>query len=597
MENSLEAFGRLPVTRGRVFKTDKSRAARLKRLLLSVVDPRAFAHALKVVNYYNYTHAAPLREVTLGGEVNVSPTVSFTNGRNIEIGAGTRIGANVSLWGGPGRGRIVIGRDVLIAPNVMLTAANYRFDDGSPVTAQAMDEGDIVVGDDVWIGAGAVVLPGVRIGAGAIVGAGSVLRDDVAPFAVVAGNPARPVGARRRGEEGRATLDRAAAPAEGLLDLVTREAKIADRAELARPLEQTSLDSFDLMTLRTAIEARHDRSIPDREWGAIETLEDIARLPSLAGGAATCAAAPAAAGAAASAGTAPAGRPAAPEAVPVATGRAGRRYALNMPQMALAGLSESWAFKEVGDIHWAMIADFLGQPTGAIRDETGARLYATFTRIRIEAESHLRGFSENDEVALDSRLERFGASFYFGEHELAGPAARLRAQTMSTFAKYGERGANTSLIKGAPVLPESGAIPALGAFPDFGAEYRARRAGEEAAPIWECDYEIQGPHDINGVGLLYFAAYPLIADICIARHEAECRGGAGFLLAHATVSKDVFYFANSEPDEVLRVRLHARAAEEDGIVRHTVSLARGSDGKTMAVVESVKRRVGRHVPQ
>ncbi len=166
---------------------------------------------------------------------------------------------------------------------------------------------------------------------------------------------------------------------------------------------------------------------------------------------------------------------------------------------------------------------------------------------------------------------------------------------MSTFAKYGERGANTSLVKGAPVLPEAGGIPALAAFPDFGTEYRARRAGEEAAPTWECDYEIQGPHDINGVGLLYFAAYPLIADICVARHEAERHGQAGFLLDHATVVKDVFYFANSEPDEVLRVRLHAREAE-DGRTRHVASLSRGSDGRCMAVVESVKRRVGRHVP-
>jgi len=49
----------------------------------------------------------------------------------------------------------------------------------------------ITIGDDVWVGAGAVILPGVTIGRGAVVGAGSVVTKDVAPYAICAGNPAR----------------------------------------------------------------------------------------------------------------------------------------------------------------------------------------------------------------------------------------------------------------------------------------------------------------------------------------------------------------------------------------------------------------------
>ncbi|NNU79817.1 CatB-related O-acetyltransferase [Halovulum dunhuangense] len=59
--------------------------------------------------------------------------------------------------------------------------------------------GDTVIGPDVWIGMEAVIMPGVTIGAGAIVAARSVVTHDVAPFAVVAGNPARPV--RQRFDE------------------------------------------------------------------------------------------------------------------------------------------------------------------------------------------------------------------------------------------------------------------------------------------------------------------------------------------------------------------------------------------------------------
>ncbi len=150
------------------------------------------------------------------------------------------------------------------------------------------------------------------------------------------------------------------------------------------------------------------------------------------------------------------------------------------------------------------------------------------------------------------------------------------------FAKYGERGENTSLIKGSPILPDAAALPSLAALPAFGAEYRARRAAEPAAVIFESEYEILPTHDINGVGLLYFAAYPTVFDLCLERAE-----GKGFLIGHSTVSKDILYFANSEPTETLLFRLHAR--EQDGdVLSHTASLSRKSDGKRMSEVVSVK---------
>jgi acetyltransferase-like isoleucine patch superfamily enzyme len=90
----------------------------------------------------------------------------------------------------------VLGDDVLMAPGVMLTAANYRFNDGGPVTEQAMDEADIIIGRDVWLGYGVVVLPGVTIGDGAIVGAGTVVRKNLPAGAIAVGNPARIVGQR-----------------------------------------------------------------------------------------------------------------------------------------------------------------------------------------------------------------------------------------------------------------------------------------------------------------------------------------------------------------------------------------------------------------
>ena len=182
-------------------KTRLSPMGRMLRLLGSVLDPRAYLHALKLINYYNYSHVAPRRALDPGPGASISPNAVFSNPERIEIGARLHLGARCHLWAGPGRGRIVIGDDVLFGPEVMVTAAGYRFDDGGPVTQQAMDEADIHIGDDVWLGTRAIVLPGARIGTGAIIGAGALVRGDIPAYAIAVGIPARVVGERKRPTE------------------------------------------------------------------------------------------------------------------------------------------------------------------------------------------------------------------------------------------------------------------------------------------------------------------------------------------------------------------------------------------------------------
>ena len=69
-----------------------------------------------------------------------------------------------------------------------------------PVPADLPLKGDTIIGSDVWIGQNAVILPGVHIGDGAIIGAYSVVGSDVAPYTIVAGNPAKPL--RKRFDDG-----------------------------------------------------------------------------------------------------------------------------------------------------------------------------------------------------------------------------------------------------------------------------------------------------------------------------------------------------------------------------------------------------------
>ena len=90
------------------------------------------------------------------------------------------------------------GDYVLLAPDVMMTAANYRIHDGAPIEDQAMDEADILVGRDVWVGRGVTVLAGAVIGEGAVIAANSLVRGEIPPYAIAAGSPARVVGQRRR---------------------------------------------------------------------------------------------------------------------------------------------------------------------------------------------------------------------------------------------------------------------------------------------------------------------------------------------------------------------------------------------------------------
>lgn len=177
------------------------RRGRALRLLAGALDPRAWLHAVRIVNYYNYAHVRPRRALCLGHDAAISPNAVFSNAHNIRIGDRVGIGARVHLWAGPERGRITIGDDVLFGPEVMVTAATYRYGDGRPVTRQAMDEADVEIGADVWLGTRAVVLPGARIGAGAIIGAGALVRGSIPPDAVAVGVPARVVGHRRVADE------------------------------------------------------------------------------------------------------------------------------------------------------------------------------------------------------------------------------------------------------------------------------------------------------------------------------------------------------------------------------------------------------------
>ena len=111
----------------------------------------------------------------------------FHVGRDVYIADGLIIVEELS-----GPEQLTIGDRVSMAPRVMLVLSSHP--NASRIRPFApTSRGDITIEDDAWIGACAVILPGVTIGRGAVVGAGSVVTSDVPPLTIVAGQPAKVV--------------------------------------------------------------------------------------------------------------------------------------------------------------------------------------------------------------------------------------------------------------------------------------------------------------------------------------------------------------------------------------------------------------------
>jgi acetyltransferase-like isoleucine patch superfamily enzyme len=111
----------------------------------------------------------------------------------IAIGNNCSIGANAHITS---INKIVIGNNVLTGKNILITDNSHgesRHDllDIPPKKRLLYSKGEVIIGDNVWIGEKASIMPGVHIGEGCIIAAHSVVTKDIAPYSIVAGIPAR----------------------------------------------------------------------------------------------------------------------------------------------------------------------------------------------------------------------------------------------------------------------------------------------------------------------------------------------------------------------------------------------------------------------
>jgi acetyltransferase-like isoleucine patch superfamily enzyme len=116
-------------------------------------------------------------------------------GQGIFIGDRTAIGAYNFIHGGGG---VTIGNDCLLGPYVSIFSENHiTADIGIPIREQGETRSPVRIEDDVWIGSGCIILAGVTIGKGAVVAAGAVVRNNVEPYSIVGGVPAKQIGMRK----------------------------------------------------------------------------------------------------------------------------------------------------------------------------------------------------------------------------------------------------------------------------------------------------------------------------------------------------------------------------------------------------------------
>ena len=122
--------------------------------------------------------------------------IVWLNGEQIELddGVGFNYGCYVNGIGG-----LVIGEGTIFGPYTMIHTANHKTDDVTrPIPEQGWEDSPPVqIGAQCWIGMGVCILPGVRIGEGCVIGAGSVVTTDLDAYTVAAGNPAEAVKSRR----------------------------------------------------------------------------------------------------------------------------------------------------------------------------------------------------------------------------------------------------------------------------------------------------------------------------------------------------------------------------------------------------------------
>ncbi|MGX8683629.1 MAG: acyltransferase [Bacteroidales bacterium] len=182
------------------FKSNPSLKRMVDWLIMNQVEtrPRWFIRLFAPLYQHRGKHAVIHRSVRMDtppyrkfylGDYSVVESFACINNAvgDVIIGDHTRIGLHNTIIG-----PVTIGSHVNLAQGITITALNHNFSDAEKrIDEQGVNTTPVVIEDDIWIGANAVILPGVTIGQHSVVAAGAIVTKDVPPHSLVAGVPAK----------------------------------------------------------------------------------------------------------------------------------------------------------------------------------------------------------------------------------------------------------------------------------------------------------------------------------------------------------------------------------------------------------------------
>lgn len=338
-------------------------------------------------------------------------------------------------------------------------------------------------------------------------------------------------------------------------------------------LKETSLHSLDQLILHSALEDHFGFRIPAAEWQARNTLSEILQY---------CIS------------KRDTTRRLFIEENKI---RHARCQEIRLPHMANNGLSELWLLKELGDIHWTLMEQGLQQKPVSFADQSGNRIYAAFVRVNYTV-SALNLFREYETVRFNSSIARSGQSIYYSATEGICGRKKIEA-SMATGFSVRKGNDNTQFMPGKPVITVNNIdeTDQAAGFYKLHRQLGKGKIGQVLSDnyvfpleqkIYTYTHTINPYIDINGAGLLYFACYPIIADMGTAAFFRQITG-VNYDTAYHTIYRDVFYFANCNTGDRVNVQVNSIEYCGAGKIKTVVSMYRESDHKLIARVFTVKQ--------
>ena len=280
---------------------------------------------------------------------------------------------------------------------------------------------------------------------------------------------------------------------------------------------------------------------------------------------------------------------------------------IHLPQTDATGLSENWLFKHCGEMHWDHLCAAIGISgvnSNEMKDDAGNRLYPTFLAIKGRYATPLCEVRMDQHFQTTVKLNHFGRAFFHSSIAFKNEKARFDLEMLTTFVARYRKGHN-DLHQSLPSTNLEYNSQPLSAPPPLLRLSQTLRHAETTNYEFagyrfsssESDLDLQiscepSPYiDYNGAGLLYFAAYPTIADTLerqlISKHGLM-DGAGDWAVRTSTIARDVFYYRNLNLGQRLTATLRRFDRVGDNIFLHT-ALTAETDEAALADIFTAKR--------